>query len=114
MDKGYLIRKIAEITGVPCPCGTSFRAITRKDTEIANIHLTHIVNAQRHYHKKCTEFYYILEGRGKMELGEEVIDVEPGTVIMIAKGTPHAGRGDFRALIIGVPALQEDDEYIIA
>jgi mannose-6-phosphate isomerase-like protein (cupin superfamily) len=67
-----------------------------------------------HYHKKCTEIYYILEGKGKMELPkDEVIDLKPGVVIMINPGIHHRGYGDFRALIIGIPALQENDEHFV-
>jgi hypothetical protein len=33
--------------------------------------------------------YYILEGRGKMELADEVVETEPGMVIYVEPGTPH-------------------------
>jgi len=46
-----------------------------------------------------------------MELGEEKVALKPGVVMMIDKLTPHRGYGDFKALIVGVPALQERDEF---
>jgi len=112
MRKSYLVKRISEVKGVPCPCGTSQRPITYKESDAANIYVTHILDSKKHYHKKCTEFYYILEGTGTMELNDDIIDLEPGMVIMIETGTGHAGKGDFKALIVGVPPMKDDDEFI--
>ena len=109
--KAYIVRNFSDVPGVPCPCGTSQRAITAQNNDIANVHVTHILHAQRHYHNKTTEFYYILEGRGVMELDGDEVDVEPGVVIMVPVGCRHAGRGDFKALIVGVPPFSEHDEF---
>lgn len=63
----------------------------------------------------CTEVYYILQGRGKMELNDDVIDVEPGMVIYIEPGTPHRLFSDegVQILLVGIPALKPDDEYFV-
>jgi mannose-6-phosphate isomerase-like protein (cupin superfamily) len=65
----------------------------------------------RHYHKQCTEVYYILDGHGEMEVGADVIKVEPGTIVYIEPGTPHRLWGDVHTIVFGVPALQATDEY---
>lgn len=115
MNQDYIIRDRYQTMAVPCPCGSSIRLITRRDTSLANVHVTHIRDSKKHYHKHCTEIYYILEGKGKMELAEEeVIAIKPGIVVMIKPGTPHRGYGDFKALIVGIPALREDDEFFIS
>lgn len=110
---GYLVRPIAEAPTVPCPCGQSTRALTRADTPVCNFHITFIQDSVRHYHRHCTEVYYILEGRGKMELGDETIDVEPGLVIYIEPGTRHRlmSPGGVRTIVFGVPALDPADEH---
>ncbi|MBX9677281.1 MAG: cupin domain-containing protein [Gemmataceae bacterium] len=110
---GYLVRPITEAPTVPCPCGQSTRAITRADTPACNFHITFIQDSVRHYHKHCTEVYYILEGRGKMELGSDVIDVEPGLVILIEPGTRHRLWSDegVRTIVVGTPALDPEDEH---
>ncbi len=111
MEKGYLVKRLSEIEGVPCACGTSQRPITSRESNVANIHVTHITQAKKHYHKECTEFYYILEGTGTMELNDDTIDLEPGTVIMINTNTWHASKGNFKTLIVGVPPLKKEDEF---
>jgi len=69
----------------------------------------------KHYHKKCTEVYYILEGRGKMELNDDVIEVEPGTIVYIEPYTAHRlySPEGVRTIVFGVPAYRPDDEFFV-
>ena len=111
VGKGYRIKRLSEAPTVPCPCGSSTRPLTREDSPVCNLHVTRITDSRKHYHKLCTEVYFILGGRGRMELGDDVVDVEPEMVVYIEPGTPHRLCGDVRTVVFGVPALQEDDEY---
>jgi len=107
----YIYRTLEDSPSVPCPCGTSTRIITREDTPVANIHVTSITDSVKHYHKEVTEFYYILEGTGQMELGKDVVDLKPGVTILIPPGLPHRAYGDVKCLIVGVPAWKHEDEF---
>jgi mannose-6-phosphate isomerase-like protein (cupin superfamily) len=113
--KGYLIRRLDEAPTVPCPCGQSTRPLTRADTPACNLHVTFIKDSVRHYHKLCTEVYYILEGVGKMELNGDVVDIEPGTVVYIEPYTAHRLWSDegVRTVVFGFPALNLEDEYFV-
>ena len=42
-----------------------------------------------HYHPLTEEIYYILEGTGRMTIGEETRDVGPGDAIAIPPGAIH-------------------------
>ena len=98
--RGYLVRRLEDAPTVPCPCGLSTRPLTAADGGVCNLHVTFITDSVRHFHRACTEVYYILEGRGKMELNDEVIDVEPGMVIYIEPYTRHRLRSpEWRAAI---------------
>ncbi|MFN4258719.1 MAG: cupin domain-containing protein [Gemmataceae bacterium] len=112
---GYIVRRLSEAPTVPCPCGQSTRPLTRADTPACNLHVTFIQDSVKHYHKKCTEVYYILEGSGKMELNDDVIDVAPGTIIVIEPGTAHRlwSEEGVKTIVFGVPALDPDDEYFL-
>ncbi|HUL37102.1 MAG TPA: cupin domain-containing protein [Thermodesulfobacteriota bacterium] len=92
-------------------CGESRRVITHRDTPEINIHITHILDGVKHYHKRTTEVYYVLEGKGKLELDDETVDVKPGVTVLIPPGVRHRGYGDFRTIVIGTPAQTSDDEY---
>ena len=113
--KGYLIRHVADAPTVPCPCGQSTRLMTRVDTPACNFHITFIRDSVLHYHRECTEVYYILEGRGKMDLNGDVVEVEPGTVVYIEPYTAHRlwSEEGVRTVVFGVPALKPEDEYFL-
>lgn len=110
---GYLVRRLAEAPTIPCPCGQSTRPLTRADNPVCNLHVTRITDSVRHYHRECTEVYYILDGQGKMELNGDVIDVEPDMVIYIEPFTRHRlwSEQGVRTIVFGTPALKPEDEY---
>ncbi len=107
----YLFRNLADCPKVPCPCGESTRVVTKADTPAANIHITRITDSRRHYHKRCMEYYHVLEGSGRLEVGGETVEMSPGVTVVIPPGLPHRAYGELKILIVGVPALEEDDEY---
>ncbi len=113
MPNGYFVRQLEDVEPVPCPCGSSTRPITLADTPLLNFHVTHIMDSRKHYHKDATEVYFILEGSGFMELNDDTIPIRPGTVIYIEPFTAHRGYGDFRSVIVGVPAARHDDEFFV-
>ena len=57
--------------------------------------------------------YYILQGRGKMELNGDVVEVEPGTIVYIEPYTPHRlwSEEGVRTIVFGTPAYRKEDEY---
>jgi len=52
-------------------------------------------------------FFYILEGKGEVQVGEETLEVEKDTVVDSPKGIPHllrnSGEGVFRFLVVKLP-----------
>jgi len=113
-DAKPLIRHVDEVdTVVHSACGKSVRIFTRDDTDAANLHVTTINDATAHYHEHCTEYYYIIEGAGTMQVGDETVEVRPGTAILIPPGVAHRGTGGFTTIVIGAPAWDPDDEVLI-
>ncbi|CAN5821285.1 cupin domain-containing protein [soil metagenome] len=111
--RGYLVRTEAEAPVVPCPCGQSTRILTFEDGLPANFHVTFIKDSVKHYHKNCTEVYYILEGTGELELNEDIVPVAPGTLVVIEPYTAHRLRSEqgVRTVVLGVPAWRPEDEF---
>jgi mannose-6-phosphate isomerase-like protein (cupin superfamily) len=70
-------------------------------------------NIKKHIHPKTDEIQYIIEGSGSMWLGAERKEFKPGTLLIIPKGTPHAGAivtsGPVKALAIKIPPQPADD-----
>jgi len=114
-DKGYIVRRVMDdVLPVSCPCGRSARAITGDDNSLASIHVVTISRDSKiHYHKKLTEFYYVLEGKGEIQLNDDVIKLEPHTLVMIKPMTRHRARGNLRILNIVIPPFSEEDEFVV-
>jgi mannose-6-phosphate isomerase-like protein (cupin superfamily) len=70
-------------------------------------------NVAKHIHPKTDEIQYIIEGSGSMWLGTERKEFKAGTLIIIPKGTPHAGtivtNGPVKAIAIKIPPQPRDD-----
>ncbi|WP_421994021.1 cupin domain-containing protein [Roseococcus sp.] len=70
-------------------------------------------NVMRHYHADAHEIQLILQGEGSFWLGDREVQVKPGDLIIIPRGTPHAGSrattGRFRALAIKLPPQRPGD-----
>lgn len=113
--KGYVVRRVQDAPTVPCPCGQSTRPLTAADTPTCSLHVTSIKDSVKHYHRRCTEVYYILKGHGRMELNEDVLDIEPGMVIYIAPGTAHRlySEEGVETIVFGVPAFDPTDEFFV-
>ena len=56
-----------------------------------------------------------MQGRGKMELNDDVVDVEPGTILYIEPGTAHrlTSKEGVQTIVFGVPAYRQDDEFYL-
>ena len=66
---------------------------------------------QRHYHKRLTEMYLILEGEGQLELDGELVPVRPMTAVLIQPGCRHRAVGRLRVAVIPIPAFDPQDEW---
>lgn len=72
-------------------------------------------NVPRHKHPNTNEIQYILEGTGTVWLGDKQVHVQPGDLIIIPKGTPHAGTKPdgngrpFKAIAIKTPPQPAND-----
>ena len=68
---------------------------------------------QRHFHKIAEEFYFILEGRGAIEIAGETRTVGPGDAILIPTGAWHtiAAQEALRFLCCCAPPYAHDDTY---
>ncbi len=70
-----------------------------------------------HYHPITEEIYYILQGSGKMRIGDETREVFPGDGIAIPPGAPHQianhGSDDLVFLCCCAPAYTHEDTVMI-
>ena len=64
-----------------------------------------------HVHANEDEAWYVLEGRLRFKLGEEMAEAPAGTFVFVPRGTPHAfqnvGKAPARMLVLFTPAGME-------
>ena len=48
-------------------------------------------NTPKHLHTNANEMQFVLEGTGTMWLGDKEVQLKPGDLIVIPKGTAHGG-----------------------
>lgn len=74
-------------------------------------------NVAKHYHAKSDEIQYIVEGTGTAWLGDRLVDLKPGMLLVIPKGTAHAGTvpssGRFKAIAIKIPPQANGDTVLL-
>ena len=66
-----------------------------------------------HYHPRAEELYYVVEGAGRMRLGDDEADIRTGDCVVIAPGTSHKlwnpGPEALVLLCCCAPAYSHDD-----
>lgn len=72
----------------------------------------------RHYHKVTEEIYYIVQGKGWMELGDKAgFETVPGDAIPIPPNTPHKitnkGKDDLVLLCCCAPCYEHADTVLL-
>lgn len=104
------------IAEVPCPCGTSRRALADVAAFPGTVHRTSITGqAQAHYHRRLTETYYILECEpgAAVELDGQWVSVRPGMCLVIPPGVVHRAVGQMTILNIVIPKFDPQDEILV-
>lgn len=70
-----------------------------------------------HHHVKTEEIYYVLEGRGRMRIGSETVEVGPGDAVAIPPGALHQmtnlGPGVLKFLCCCAPGYEHEDTVLI-
>lgn len=105
--------KEADLPTTPNP---DLRAKTLVVTDNATLGVQ-MGNVGKHFHSKSDEIQYIVEGTGTAWLGDKKIDLKPGMLIVIPKGTAHAGTvettGRFKAIAIKIPPQASGDTTFV-
>jgi quercetin dioxygenase-like cupin family protein len=99
--------KVEETKPFQNPHMVDARKIYTQNTEAIHMSLSKGQSLKKHT-TPVNVFFYILEGKGVVEIGEETQEVEKDTIIDSPKGIPHllrnTGESTFRFLVIKLPS----------
>lgn len=103
---GSTIRSLLDLSNAPV-----------QNQSLAEATLPPGVRTAPHYHAQTEEFYYVIEGQGRMRVGEEETEVAVGDAIVIPPGAPHTllntGAGELRILCCCAPAYSHEDTFLL-
>ncbi|MES2188166.1 MAG: cupin domain-containing protein [Pseudomonadota bacterium] len=72
-------------------------------------------NTTKHFHANSDEIQYIVAGSGTMWLGDKLVPIGPGDLVIVPRGVTHAGAtattGRFKAIAIKTPPQAADDTH---
>jgi mannose-6-phosphate isomerase-like protein (cupin superfamily) len=116
---GMEIRKHGEQLPFTTKDGSTIRSLLdRANAPVANQSLAEATlppgsETERHYHAASEEFYYLLEGRGRMEIDGVVSEVEAGDAILIPAGAWHQIKATeaLRFLCCCAPPYSHEDTF---
>ena len=112
-SKRYIVADTGAISPQECPCGQTRRAFVDDPERLASLHLVEIKqDSETHYHQKLTEIYYVLDGKGHVELDGERVPAAPGVAVLIKPGCRHRAVGALRVIVVAIPAFDPGDEWL--
>src|SRR5262249_39335973 len=96
----------------------AYRNSCIRNQTLAEARLRPGMSTTPHFHQKTEEIYYILEGRGQMQVGDDTRLVGPNDAIAIPPGQRHqitnTGKGVLRFLCCCAPGYENDDTVLDA
>ena len=117
------IRNIARVASFTTKDGSEIRELLAhrnsciQKQSLAEARLPPGASTTPHYHPLTEEIYYLLEGRGRMRIGDEMRDVGPGDAIAIPPGAVHTitntGTETLRFLCCCAPAYEHSDTVLV-
>jgi mannose-6-phosphate isomerase-like protein (cupin superfamily) len=110
--KAFITKDQSEIREI-----LSYRNSTIKKQSLAEARVIPGQTTDEHYHIQTEEIYYILQGKGIMEIDGKKQDVKAFDGIAIPSGARHRitniGDDDLIFLCCCVPAYENDDTVVI-
>lgn len=101
------IRHLADQNEFRSICGFRRDLVAPDEGELAAFHYMRISDSRRHYHVKTTEYYFVTEGRGEMELDDATVALAQGDLVVVPPGVRHTTRpakdADLHVLIVAIP-----------
>ena len=117
------IRNIAEVNAFTTKDGSEIRELLAhrnsciRNQSMAEARLAPGQKTTAHYHPRTEEIYYVLEGTGRMQIGDETRDVRPGDAIAIPSGSVHTimntGSVTLKFLCCCAPAYEGADTVLV-
>lgn len=116
------VRNINEVEAFTTKDGSEIRELLAyrnssiRNQSLAEARLTPGASTTAHHHVEAEEIYYVLQGTGRMQVGDDVRDVAPGDAVAIPPGLFHqmtnTGSEPLVFLCCCAPAYEHEDTIL--
>ena len=113
------VRKLGDQEEWRSTCGMRRDLVEVGKAEPLWFHYMRISDSMRHAHARQTEYYFVVEGVGEMELDGEVVPIEKGDMIVVPPGVKHTSRPTTDAelhiliTVLPQPSGEPEEELIL-
>lgn len=94
----------------------AYRNSAIRNQSLAEARLPIGASTQEHYHARTEEIYFIMQGRGRMRIEDEIAEVRAGDAIAIPPGKKHklwnTGDGPLTLLCCCAPCYEHSDTFL--
>ena len=112
------VRRLSDQAEFKSTCGFRRDLTPAVPGEPLWFHYLRIRDAHKHSHRRTTEYYFVVDGAGFIDLDNELVAIGKGDLVVIPPGTRHdaipGDDGDLQVLIVAVPDPsddQQDEDY---
>jgi len=105
------VRRLSDQQEWRSTCGMRRDFVKTDKDEPVWFHYLRISDSHKHVHRRTTEYYYVTEGVGEIELDDQTIPIAKGDMIVVPPGVAHTARAttddELHVLIIVVPPADD-------
>jgi mannose-6-phosphate isomerase-like protein (cupin superfamily) len=106
------VRRLSDQHEWRSTCGMRRDFVKTDKDEPVWFHYLRISDSHKHVHRRTTEYYYVTEGVGEIELDDQTVPIAKGDMIVVPPGVAHTARAttdaELHVLIIVVPPVGGD------
>ena len=99
----FLRRDVTDVPPWAETCGQIRPLINEEDGAAAEVHHLEITDAKLHYHEHTDEIYHVLDGTGRMRVGDEEIELHKDVTVYVPRGLKHRAWGKLKVLVVCIP-----------
>lgn len=107
----FLRRDVTDVPPWAETCGQIRPLINEEDGAAAEVHHLEITDAKLHYHEHTDEIYHVLDGTGRMRVGDEEIELHKDVTVYVPRGLKHRAWGKLKVLVVCIPRGVLHDVY---
>jgi mannose-6-phosphate isomerase-like protein (cupin superfamily) len=109
---GATVRRLPEQEEFRSTCGMRRDLLAATEAEPVRMHYLRIGDSKKHVHRRTTEYYYVTEGLGEIELDGQTVPIAKGDLVIVPPGVWHTSRPvpghELHVLLVVVPPTDAD------